>query len=164
MGVDHDALARDVSAAGTKLMAVVAAVHQAYLDAVLHRAAELRAAAAELAEAEGRLRDACLAHPAPFAKRRTRVVDGVKFGLRKAADQLLFDADKTAALAREHGVDVFAQRLDKAALGDLDGKTRRLLGVRRKKGRDNPVLQRLRDNLDDLRQVIAADLDAAAAE
>lgn len=156
--VDHDALAEDVSQAGDELMEVLAAVRSEQRAAVLRRAADLRAAEAKLAAAETRLRDACLARPSAFAKPRTRLVAGIRFGLRKLPDNLVFDADETAALAREHDMKVFAERLDRKALANLHAAERKLLGVRLKKGKDGAVLERVRDALDDLRPGVAADL------
>ncbi len=163
-----DALARDCSAAGDRLAEALRGVRERQADAARDAEAELRSLAADYEASREALRAAVAGHPELFAKPRSRTVEGVKFGRRKAPDRARFRGGMEAAVARireklpdlADALVTVKESVSLAALRSLSKGQLRAAGAAIEEGRDEATVERVRDGLDAAWAAALAGLDA----
>ena len=143
---DIDALAEACSAAGDRLLEDILRAEARALE----DAAGLRTALADYDAARARLSDAAAAAPTQFQRPRSRLVAGLRFGLRKASPTAR--PDDLVKLLRDAGLGDLVKTKESVLntdLAKLPRKTLRKLGVRIEGGEDEPLVERVRDNLEE---------------
>ncbi len=130
-----------------------------------HRAG-IDAAAADEAEAYAELLALVETSPGQFKRPRSLVVDGVKTGYRKEQDSLDFDSEAAVIdriFALEEFVDLAQvlvrteRHLNIDALETLEARQRRVLGIRRVFGADQPFISFSDTDVEKLVKAILAD-------
>lgn len=143
-----DALAEAFSAAGDRLLEEIRAAERRAME----DADGLRAALGGYDRARTSLEAAVRGSPEHFAKPRTRLVAGVRFGMRKSSPGVAEKPDDLAQRLRDAGLVSLVRTRETVAAGDLaelPRKTLRVLGVVLEGGGDAPRLERVRDDLEE---------------
>ena len=149
---DFTTLADNHSTAGDAVAALLDEVDAATRAAVAENRDKLDAAIAHYRATKNALLAAVAERQAEFARPRSRLRAGIRYGMEKQRDGVDIAKD-TAQRIRDRHADLvpalFTTRLNREAVKKLPARVLRSIHATLKRGGDEPFVKRVRDDLDD---------------